>query len=557
MGAAVKTDVHISHPDGAARTLAFTQPLIRIGRVEALQGARNDIVLSGDGVSKEHAHLVVGDDGITVVDRSRNGTFVNGVLVRQPHRLQPGEAVEIDRYVLRCSAAPASPAPAPVRAGLEIELVPNDDLEFVPPEDELPRFDGSEQPFDPPHDDLLGDLPPDDPDDLPPANPVRRDEHPTPAQPPHPRDEPPRDPLAAAYHALAAEFGAAAWGDPPRAAAWSSALAAARRITAQHPSLAGDPVWPEWLAREVCGVGPLTALLDDTTVTAITVHGAGPIEVRRGEAHERAAARFSCPEALAATFARWTGERLEGDADVTCALPGGVSLTALGTRLAPAGPVLHLVRPRPALPLGASAAEPALPPAAVDLLTAAVRRGLGIIVFGDANAALTPLAAGIAAAIPDDRSVALVARTATWPTIRAVVLHGFHPHALRRALRLHVDWILLEEVHTDDAADLCAAARHPGGGLVCTLRARSAESALARLAAMVAATTDADPIAARASLAHCFDLLVDVRHTGGRSRVHAIAELRPGGRGELAELFTLKPDSQTLESTHVDCHALR
>jgi hypothetical protein len=342
MGAAVKTDIHISHPDGAARTLAFTQPLIRIGRVEALQGARNDIVLTGDGVSKEHAQLVVSDDGITVVDRSRNGTFVNGALVRQPHRLQPGEAVEIDRYVLRCSAAPA---PAPARPGLEIELVPPADLEFVPPDDELPRFDGSEQPFAPPHDDphddlhddLLGDLPLDDPDDLPPANPVRRDDHPTPAQAPHPRDEPPREPLAAAYHALAAEFGAAAWGDPPRSAGWSSALAAARRITAQHPSLAGDPVWPEWLAREVCGLGPLTALLDDTTVTAITVPGAGPIEVRRGEAHERAAARFSCPEALAAAFARWTGERLDDDADVTRALPGGVSLTALGTRLAPAG----------------------------------------------------------------------------------------------------------------------------------------------------------------------------------------------------------------------------
>jgi predicted component of type VI protein secretion system len=317
MGAAVKTDIHISHPDGAARTLAFTQPLIRIGRVEALQGARNDIVLTGDGVSKEHAQLVVSDDGITVVDRSRNGTFVNGALVRQPHRLQPGEAVEIDRYVLRCSAAPA---PAPARPGLEIELVPPADLEFVPPDDELPRFDGSEQPFAPPHDDphddlhddLLGDLPLDDPDDLPPANPVRRDDHPTPAQAPHPRDEPPREPLAAAYHALAAEFGAAAWGDPPRSAGWSSALAAARRITAQHPSLAGDPVWPERLAREVCGLGPLDRpprrhhRHRDQRAAAPRPHRGPP---RRGpESARRPASRAS--RLLAAAFARWTGERL-------------------------------------------------------------------------------------------------------------------------------------------------------------------------------------------------------------------------------------------------------
>lgn len=545
MGSPVKTDIHISHPDGGAQLLSFTQTLIRVGRVEAVSGARNDIVLAGDGVSKEHAHFVVGD-GITVIDRSRNGTFINGVLMRQPHLLQRGDVVEIDQYSLRIAAASTDARPAP----LEIDL--------APPEDELPSFDALS--FAPPIPEPSAPAvapsavaSPSAPSSGPATfdlAPPTRDEHPTP-----PRREPAsRDPLALAYRELAAELGAAAWGQPA-GASWTVAVEAARRLAARHSVLAREPLWPERLAHELCAAGPLTALLDDPSVTAITVHGAGPIDVRRGDTREIAAARFSCPEAVAAAYTRWTGEALADDADAAHTLAGGATLTALGLRAAPGGPLLHITRPRPPAPLGSPTAEPALPQAAVELLTAAVHRGLALVVFGDASAELAPLAAAIAAQIPADRSVGLIARGGAWPTTRAIDLRG--PDALRHALRLRLDWILLEEVHAGDAADLGAAARHPGGGLICTLRARSAEAALARLAALAARDGRADPVACRTALAHDLDLFIGVRRDGGRTRVHTIAELRPDGRGELAELFTHKPDTGSLEPTHIDCHALR
>lgn len=557
MGSPVKTNIHISHPVDGAQTLSFAQPLIRIGRVEATPAGRNDVVLPGEGVSKEHAHLVVSDGEVTVIDRSRNGTFVNSVLLRQPHRLQLGDIIEIDQYALRCTSAAGPSA-----------------LDLVPPEDDLPSFDGPalaaplDGAFLGPPDDIPASAPPRRADVTAPPDPrVRRVELTAPPSRPHvdaPRDPHPtpprrepglRDPLAAVYRELAAEFGADAWGQPPQAT-WSSAVEAARRAVARHPALAREPLWPEWLAHELCGAGPLTALLDDAAVTAITVHGTGPIDVRRVDAREPAAARFSCPEAVAAAYARWTGELLADDADVVRPLADGATLTALGLRRAPAGPLLHVVRPRPALRLSAPTREPALPQAAIELLTAAVQRGLAIVVYGEPTAELAPLAAAIAAEIPGDRSLGLVARSGAWPTSRAVALHG--PDALRQALRLHLDWVLLEEVHAGDAADLGAAARHAGGGLVCTLRARTAEAALDRLAAMVAATGGAaDPATCRAALAHDLDLFVGVRRDGGRARVHAISELRPGGRGELAELFAFKPDTHALEPTHIDCHALR
>lgn len=581
-----KTDIHVMLNGATVVSRQFSQPVIRIGRVEETRDARNDIVLAGTGVSKHHAQLVVGDGELTVVDRSRNGTFVNGQLIHEPRRLGPSDVIEIDAYTLRVAlAGPASDADdTDLVLDVPAALVETD---LVPLDDGLPSFDDVSAP---------------------PAestDPVSRSPEPTPhPRPPeislqlapreHPREfsspAPPRDatpaavrahhdahhdvpleiparaaetPLADVYRQLAAQFAAPGWGRATRAddAALPQALDLARRLVAQR-GLAIQPgaPWPEWLAREVCGLGPLAALLDDPSVTAITVRGAEAIEVGRGEARERAAIRFSCAEAVHAIVERWLGAPLANDGLIEATPAAGLGVIALGRARAPGGPLIHVTRPHASAPRGLAdlISEHLLPRAAGDLLAEGLRRGLSFVVHGDAAAELTPLAAALTVELPGSRVVVLL-RSGTWPSGHAIGLAGDRPDALRCARRLHPDWLVVEEVEAADAPDLCAAARRPGGGVLCTLRARSAEAALLRLAAMLAAASGwPDVTACRAAVASAFDLFIGVRRTAtGRPVVHTISELRPGPRGELAELFTWKPETSALEPTGVEAQVLR
>jgi hypothetical protein len=499
----IQTDIEIVVHDASGAEVmrrGFSQPRVRIGRVRQGPDGPNDLVLPDDAVSRDHAHLVVDGAAITVVDRqSRNCTFVNSQAV-QERRLQPSDTLEIGPYLLRCTAA----APAAL----------------APEDPELPVFD-------------LRPDEPDEPGDLE-----------VPGDPPPGAPTPTRTPLAAAYRALAGRHGAAAWGRPPAlvAADWPRVLAAAR-------ALVDDPLWPEWLARELCDTGPLAALLDDPGVTAITVAGAGPIQVRRGDEREAASARFSCPEAVAACFERWTGAALPDDEAVEAHPAAGVQVVALGRRLAPGGPVLHVVRGGPAPARGL--AELALPPAAAQLLADALRRGLGVVVHGE-RGPLAAVAAALAAGAPEGAVTAVVARSGTWPRGQAIVLAGERPGAVALARRLHPDLLVVEEVEPRDAPELRAAAR--GRGLLLTVPARTGEAALLRLAAMVAVDAAADPARCRAALALDLDLFVGVHAPGGRPGVAAIAELREGG--DLAPLFAATDDG-ALEPTGVAPHTLR
>lgn len=55
-----------------------------------------DVVLSGPLVSRVHARLVLGADGVTVEDLlSRNGVAVDGILIDRPRRIEPGARIRL------------------------------------------------------------------------------------------------------------------------------------------------------------------------------------------------------------------------------------------------------------------------------------------------------------------------------------------------------------------------------------------------------------------------------------------------------------------------------
>lgn len=566
-------DVRVLLHGEAVNNLRFNQSVIRIGRERDAQDAPNDIVLSSKGVSRSHAQILVGDGGVTVIDRSRHGTFVNGERVQGPRRLVASDVVEIDAYTIQCEldladatrqAAPDANTNAP-------------ELDLVPVDDELPSFDSgglsglsdlrnlsllaqeSSSPLvaTPP---LVGPRVVDAPVVVIPDLPVA----------PQPRgamstaSTPESSPLALIYRELAAQHGAARWGqaanlgraDLPRATE-----AVRRLIAARSQELPPGVPWPERLARELCGLGPLDDLLDDVNVTALSVRGTTSIQVRRGESRELAAARFSCVEAIHAAIERWTGQSLGEHRRLEAAPCEGTSLLALDCDLAPGGPIIHVTRARRTCPPGLTelVGERVLPQAAADLLGECVRRGRTFLLHGDAVADLSSLTRALIAARPDGRNVAVVRRVGAWDTGDLLVLAGERPGVLASARRLDPDWLVVEEIEPGDANDLCNGLRHPGGGTIATLRARSADAAVTRLAAMFAAASGwSDLQAARTVVTTGLDVFIGVRRaaTGGPV-VYTIAEARPGARGELAELFTWNADIAGVHPTDVEIHLLR
>ena len=74
----------------------------------------NDIVLSGDLVSRKHARMFVRGDDLVMEDLgSRNGTRVNNEAMAGKRALRPGDTVAIGKNQLGIGSRPPSRTPAP------------------------------------------------------------------------------------------------------------------------------------------------------------------------------------------------------------------------------------------------------------------------------------------------------------------------------------------------------------------------------------------------------------------------------------------------------------
>ena len=98
-------------PPRAARLVVVESPVIEpgvefeLGRVDVTigRGAQNDVALEGDEfASARHVRVEPRGDGFWVQDLgSTNGTFVNGVRIEQPRRLEPGDVLRVGETDLR------------------------------------------------------------------------------------------------------------------------------------------------------------------------------------------------------------------------------------------------------------------------------------------------------------------------------------------------------------------------------------------------------------------------------------------------------------------------
>jgi pSer/pThr/pTyr-binding forkhead associated (FHA) protein len=97
-----------------AKLVVLKSPTLKPGEQHELNSAaltigrsgQNDIQLRGDGfASATHARFEPRGDGIWVHDvGSTNGTFVNGIKLSEPRRLDPGDVVRVGETDLRYDA---------------------------------------------------------------------------------------------------------------------------------------------------------------------------------------------------------------------------------------------------------------------------------------------------------------------------------------------------------------------------------------------------------------------------------------------------------------------
>jgi len=110
------TRLCIKRLNGQTTDLDLTAAIYSIGR-----SAENDIVLDGGRVSRHHGRLERDGDSYAIVDlESHNGTFVNGMRIQQPARLNLGDEIGVGPHVLVYGPpAEAVTIPGPVTVSLE------------------------------------------------------------------------------------------------------------------------------------------------------------------------------------------------------------------------------------------------------------------------------------------------------------------------------------------------------------------------------------------------------------------------------------------------------
>jgi len=550
--------------DEGGEVKEFLSGQISIGRVE-----RNDLVLVNNRVSSVHARVVQAEGGgVTLIDNnSTNGTFVNGTLVRGPVTVEPDDSVEIGTFTLHFEH-------------LDVEESADDMSEIAPAEfDEFSEEPGefSEPPeLEPDFHEVQPEATPQEAF----APPSQLHRRPRPAEVQAPAPTKPRvrtfaeepmvrpAPTAAPVSTVAPAPVSAIMPVPVTpatglAGAYARCVAAmaaegetgeARALVHARPAVDAccadlDPrqrrQWSEWIAREVAGLGALTDILADETVSEVLVQGSTMIELRRDGVRSRHPTRFSCAAALELALQRMIGKApTELQPVVDGVTTAEVSVHAIGSPLVHAGPVVVLTRPQVGpRSLGDLVSHGQLSAEAAGVLEDATLRGANLLVCAPPGIDCSDWVAAVAAGVPEACRVVAVHRGAIARALadRAIVVDGARDlaGALTSALRLRPDSLVVHELGGVEATSLCAAARRGGASTIVSVSAASPEGAVARLSAMVSLGVAGDPAAIRAYVSGCFDYVLALRDgANGRVVAGTLAEVRHAHAGELVELFT-------------------
>jgi pilus assembly protein CpaF len=282
--------------------------------------------------------------------------------------------------------------------------------------------------------------------------------------------------------------------------------------------------------RELAGLGPLGALLDDDQ--AVAVHVARPdyvVVTRQGQPHTLAEPGFSSPEALARVLARLAhqaGEPLRPDeAVVERRLSRGARLVAIGPPVARAWSLTIRKARKVETSLDELARSSAMSRSMATFLEACVAARANVLLMGADPTLLAPVMGALLAATPAGEQIALLQDrdeiALALPQVIPLTLgRGVDPSLLVGAAgRLVTERLALTSLHGGTLGPLIDIIAGGANGVIASLGAPSLRQGLARMVALVAlGRPGASVEAAREAVSESFDIAVEVGWGGGERR---------------------------------------
>jgi len=303
---------------------------------------------------------------------------------------------------------------------------------------------------------------------------------------------------------------------------------------------------------EVFGLGPLEPLLEDNTLSDILVNSHSQVYVERKGVLELTSVRFRDDNHLLRIIDKivsQVGRRIdESTPMVDARLSDGSRVNAVIGPLAIDGPVLSIRRFSKDKLMPADLVERrAMMPSMMELLEAAVRARLNIIISGGTGSGKTTLLNALSAFIsPKERIITIedaaelqlkqphVVRLETRPP--NLEGHGAvrQRELLINCLRMRPDRIICGEVRGEEALDMLQAMNTGHEGSLTTVHANTPRDAIARMEVMVSwAATNMAMVTIRQQIASAIHLLVQAaRLSDGSRRVISITEVT-GMEGEM------------------------
>ncbi len=296
---------------------------------------------------------------------------------------------------------------------------------------------------------------------------------------------------------------------------------------------------------EIFGLGPLECLFDDPSISDILVNGAGTVYVERAGRLELTKLQFRDDQHLMRIIDRIVskvGRRVdESNPMVDARLLDGSRVNAIIPPLAVDGPLLSIRRfSRDKLSPQDLVEKRAISPAMMQLLEAAVKARLNIVIVGGTGAGKTTLLNALSAFIPPhERIITIedaaelqlkqphVARLETRPANIEGQGAIRQRQLLINSLRMRPDRIVIGEVRGEEALDMLQAMNTGHDGSLTTIHANSPREAVSRLEVMVSmANSGMQMTSIRQQIASSIHLFVQAaRLSDGSRRVTSITEV--------------------------------
>jgi len=299
------------------------------------------------------------------------------------------------------------------------------------------------------------------------------------------------------------------------------------------------------LLNEVFGLGPLEPLLKDPTISDILVNRKDLAYIERGGILQKVDIRFRDDQHLLQIIDRivaQVGRRVdESSPMVDARLPDGSRVNAIIPPLALEGPALSIRRFGTA-PLSAEQMleYKTLSPEMLEVLGAAVRARISIMISGGTGAGKTTFLNMLSGFIPKNERIITIEDAAELQMqqenivrleTRPPNVEGkgaiYQRQLLINSLRMRPDRIIIGEVRGDEAFDMLQAMNTGHEGSMTTIHANSCRDALARLESMVAmANLNLPERAVRQQIASAIGIIVQIsRLSDGSRKVVNIAEI--------------------------------